>query len=311
MKMIVWFGFVLCALSAAGKDFITEVGKKVNLECGVNVVTNWLFWYKGSEMVRHVKYMSNIPARGEGNIEIAKRSRIKLANLEISDVKETDAGEFRCEADGKTSKHTLAVVSVSVVPSGELEVGGEATLKCLVKALDQSSKVEWRKPDGSVISKETVQLKPLVVSDGGTWQCHVTYKEVAYQKSLTITVKASAPETTTPSKFPDPKKNNNARPDKSDHASSDTGKLFGFEWWVWAALGAGCLVLILLVIFIIIMCKRVKRKKRKFLTMKRAQQLQIPKKYCECERQTAAAKPQQGRRREKPSPLAHQPLLTQ
>ncbi|XP_041843174.1 uncharacterized protein LOC121641222 isoform X5 [Melanotaenia boesemani] len=115
MKMIVWFGFVLCALSAAGKDFITEVGGKVNLECGVNDVKNQLFWYKGSEMVRNVKYMSNIPTKGSGdaNSEIAKRSRIKLANLEIYDVKQTDAGEFRCVADGKTFPHTLAVVSES------------------------------------------------------------------------------------------------------------------------------------------------------------------------------------------------------
>lgn len=37
--------------------------------------------------------------------------------------------------------------------------------------------------------------------------------------------------------------------------------LLGLIWWVWVAIGVGCLVVVLLMVFVIVLCKRIKRRK--------------------------------------------------
>lgn len=89
-----------------------------------------------------------------------------------------------------------------------------------------------------------------------------------------------------------------------ENPAHDGVQLLGLSWWVWVAVGVGGLVSLLLLVFAIILCQKIRRKKRrKYLRVKNATQPLKPRKYCECNRPTAAAKPQQGRRREKPSPL--------
>ncbi|KAM4581413.1 CD4-2 molecule, tandem duplicate 1 isoform 2-T2 [Odontesthes bonariensis] len=296
MKTIVWFWFVLGALSAAGEVYVAEVGKKATLNCGVMVFRSNLEWRKNNVKIISQSYTG---FTSKGNSEISKRSRIKQdIQLEISSVIETDAGEFTCTADRSTHTHTLVVVRVWIEPSANLEVGSKVTLHCQAKGLDPSPTVQWQGPDGSLSASV---LDPVAVSHDGTWQCVVTIKEKKFLFSQSLSVRAFETTTsTTPPKSQKPKDNKTVIDRQPDVIMRP---FLGLKLWVWIALGVGCLVLILLIIFVIIMCTRIRRKKKKFLRIKHAQQSQRPKKYCQCHHQTAAAKPQQGRRREKPSAL--------
>lgn len=77
---------------------------------------------------------------------------------------------------------------VSVNPPNTLQVGTTATVQCRVKELDQTFRVEWQKPDGSVKSSNTVHLNPVDASHGGDWQCRVVNTEDQFSKTLSITV---------------------------------------------------------------------------------------------------------------------------
>ncbi|XP_038140425.1 CD4-2 molecule, tandem duplicate 2 isoform X1 [Cyprinodon tularosa] len=307
MKMVILFGLVLGALSAAGKVFFAEVKTKVTLECGVSKDHKRLEWLKGKELIwRHAK----MPTKG-GN-DLASRSKLKNVDLDIYSVEEIDAGQFDCVVDGQRSHHFLIVVSVSVDPSGTLLFGTRATLECLVKEdPGTTASVQWRKPDGSVHPNGKVVLKSVALSDKGTWQCKVSSNGKTFEKNVTINVNVPRPTT------PAANGNQNSPDSKNGGDSSCVGcdepgdqpHLLGLIWWVWVAIGAGSLVVIILIIVVVVMYKRNKRRKRKFLRMKKVQLSQNPKQYCQCVRQTAAPKPQQGRRREKPSALSLQPLL--
>lgn len=310
MKTIVWFGFVLGALSAAGKVILTNPGQKVTLECGVNDFNDRLMWHRGDDLM-HSTSKNGYPLRGKASrtADIVGRSKVKQdTKLEISAVKEEDAGKFICTADGSHHEHILLVVSVWATPSNELQLGSEATLHCRVKGLDQDPSVQWKRPDGSPHSGS---FKSATRSDAGTWECVFSHHGETYKRSLTI--KVQEPEAATPSS---PQSSNDVLkpscPDCVTHQASLTPSvalLLGLSWWVWVAVGVGCLVVVLLMVFVIVLCKRIKRKKRKFQTMKNGRQPLKPKKYCQCDCPAAAAKPQQGRRREKPSAPPLQPLL--
>ncbi|XP_072251144.1 CD4-2 molecule, tandem duplicate 1 [Leuresthes tenuis] len=194
-------------------------------------------------------------------------------------------------------------VPVSISPSANLEVGSTATLNCQAKGLDPSPTVRWKKPDKSFTTSDTVTLSPVAASDGGTWQCVVTIKDKEFEFSHSLSVRAFATTTSTTSTTPSKPQKPDNNPGTGPQPGFIMRSFLGLKLWVWIAIGVGCLVLILLIIFVIIMCRRIRRKKRKFLRIKHAQQSQRPKKYCQCHNQTAAAKPQQGRRREKPSAL--------
>lgn len=130
---------VLGALAAAsGRVFHTKTGQKVVIECGVKSYTDSLRWSHGSEMIidisskglmrkgRHYnrKLEAFIAFRyglllinlhvfaAAGKSDIAGKSSLRGgANVQISNVKEKDAGQFTCLADGKSQTHTLLVFS--------------------------------------------------------------------------------------------------------------------------------------------------------------------------------------------------------
>ncbi|XP_075965035.1 T-cell surface glycoprotein CD4-like [Anarhichas minor] len=301
MKTIVWFGFVLGALSAAGKVILTNLGQKVTLECGVDTFNDRLVWHRGDQLIH------NIPKNGfprKGTTDIVGRSTVKRhTKLEISAVTKEDAGKFICTADGSRREHILLVVSVWATPSGELQLASDATLHCQVKGLDQDPSVQWKRPDGSPHSGS---LKSVNRSDAGTWKCMFSHDGGTYDRSLTIKVQEPATPSSSQSSNDVLKP---TCPGCVTHQASLTPSadlLLGLSWWVWVAVGVGCLVVVLLMVFVIVLCKRIKRKKR---MMKNGRQPLKSKKYCQCDCPAAAAKPQQGRRREKPSAPPLQPLL--
>ncbi|XP_068591793.1 hemicentin-1-like [Cebidichthys violaceus] len=301
MKTIVWFGFVLGALSAAGKVILTNVGQKVTLECGVNTVNNRLVWHHGDDLIHSIPMKSGFPVKGRA--KCVERTKVKQTKLEISAVKEEDAGKFICTADGTPHEHILLVVSVGAKPSGELQLGSEAALHCQVKGLNQDPLVWWERPDGS---RHSGTLGSVTRSDAGTWECKFSHDGGTYNMGLTIKVQEPAPEAATPSSSQSSNDDlKPACPDCVTHQApltpSAAALLLGLSWWVWVAVGVGCLVVVVLMVFVIVLCKRIRRKKRKFQTMKNGRQPLQPKKYCQCDCPAAAAKPQQGRRREKPS----------
>lgn len=303
MKTVLWFGFALVAISA-GKVIFTKVGQKTTLECGARRFTRQLVWNHENDLIMSVDGKSGFSLKG--SIGMVQRSRVKQeTSLEISGVTEQDAGKFTCKADGTNNEHTLLVVLVSVSPSSVLQEGQEATLSCQVKGVNSGPTVEWKRQDGTKHTSETVKLDNVAGADAGTWSCTVTYGGETHSESLKIEVKEpSHAITATPYNPPNSKDINRV----TDHQSSDAVPLLlGLHWWVWLAAGLGCLVVILLMVFVIILCKRIRRRKRKFLKMKSTQQALQSKTYCQCGRQAAAPKPQQGRRREKPSALPLQP----
>ncbi|XP_030606418.1 roundabout homolog 2-like [Archocentrus centrarchus] len=199
MKMIVWFVFVLGARSAAGDVFIAKVGQKVTLNCEVSSYRRSLVWRRGDDL------LCSVDQRGfnrKGTIDLAKRSAVRHVNLEISGVRETDAGKFTCLADQTLREHSLVVVSVSVsvTPSAVLQLGSEATLQCDVRGLDEGCEVQWKSPNaGLPEGTSTTQLKPVTNLHDGTWQCVITYGGNQISESLTISVQEPPPTPATTS----------------------------------------------------------------------------------------------------------------
>ncbi|XP_037640517.1 CD4-2 molecule, tandem duplicate 2 isoform X2 [Sebastes umbrosus] len=309
MKTIVWFGFVLGALSAAGEVIRTSPGQKAIIKCGASSYTNYLKWTHGNNLI------TNVPVKGfttKGSGGTAVRSQVKGTMLVISPVKEEDAGKFSCVADGNRQDHTLLVVSVSASPSAELQPSSKATLECQVKGLNQGHTVQWNRPDGSSHSgSSTVELNPVTLSDNGTWQCTFSHDGVTFHEDLVIKVQEPAPETAPPSPSQSPGGNQKPTCPNCVTKPPPTALLLGLSWWMWTAVGTGGLVVLLLIVFVIVLCKRNKRRKKRILKMKNSRQPLMPKNYCQCDRPAAAAKPQQGRRREKPSATPLPPLLMQ
>ncbi|XP_035983669.1 T-cell surface glycoprotein CD4 [Fundulus heteroclitus] len=312
MKTVILFGLVLGALSAAGKVFFAEVGQKVNLQCGVNSFKSVVEWIDPDKKTVRINRKGGFP--GKGQSQIASRAQIRRdTDLEISNVQESDFGEFTCKVDGTPYKHTLVMVSVSVFPSGVVQSGTDVTLDCKVSSLGDAINVWWSSPNGSPRQTQKVELKPVDPSDGGPWQCRVSHDGEEFSKDVAIVVKSPDPKPTTPAiernpDFPNSKNGKNSTGGASDWTWGEP--LLGLSWWIWVAIGAAGLVVIILMVVVVVVYKRTKRRKKRFMRMKRAQLSQMPKKYCQCARQTAAAKPHQGRRRrEKPSALPLQPLL--
>uniref|UniRef100_A0A3Q4I209 Ig-like domain-containing protein n=1 Tax=Neolamprologus brichardi TaxID=32507 RepID=A0A3Q4I209_NEOBR len=177
---------MLGALSAAGEDFFAKVGGKVTLKCGVSSYRRSLQWLHGNDLLH------SVDQRGfPRSVDLARRSVVRQTNLEISSVRETDAGRFTCSADGTRHEHSLSVfsVSVSVSPTADLLLGSEATLQCDVKGLIEGCEVKWRSP--IVDSPEwspTAQLNPVTSSHNGTWECIITCGSDQLSEHLTITV---------------------------------------------------------------------------------------------------------------------------
>lgn len=89
------------------------------------------------------------------------------------------------------SSFCFSSLLVSVVPSGTLKVGADATLECKTNpgvSGQPNPNVKWQKPDGSVETKPKVELKHVASSDKGTWSCLVSHQGETFTKSVTINV---------------------------------------------------------------------------------------------------------------------------
>lgn len=290
---------MLGALSATGTVIVTKSGRMARIRCGVSSFSYKLMWrHRGNFIVEN--NLRGLLRRG--TVDITKRLILKKeTDLEIFGVKEEDAGQFTCVVDGTSHEHTLLVVSVWASPSGDLLLGSEATLQCQVKGLDQGSTVQWKRPDGSAYGEShTAQLRPVDRSYAGTWKCMFSFGGKEYNESLHISVKEPAPTTSEPV---------TSKGSKDIRTTPSAAQLLGLSWWFWVAIGVGSLVVILLMVCVIVLCKRIRRRKRKLQKMKYDRQLLKSKQYCKCNRSTAAEKPQQRRRKEKPSALPLQPQL--
>nr|AXK15891.1 T cell surface glycoprotein CD4-2 [Sparus aurata] len=298
MKTVVWFGFVLGALSAAGRVIVTKSGDTATLDCPSFKRT--LEWLRESEsIIVEGKYTR------KGKSDIASRSIVKQSDLLIRNVKPADAGSFTCKADGQDNQHTLVVVSVSASPSGELQPGSKVTLECQVNGISPGP-IQWKTPGGKQVKGSPHAVESVALLDAGTWECMFSQGGEMQSHSLVITVKEPVTTTTLPPTSKTNSKNGESPPNGGPSAP---GPLLGLRWWMWVVIGVGCLVVVLLMVLVIVLCKRIKRRKRKLQTMKNGRQLLTPRQYCQCNRPAAAAKPQQGRRREKPSVPPLQPLL--
>ncbi|XP_034553208.1 CD4-2 molecule, tandem duplicate 2 [Notolabrus celidotus] len=301
MRTIMWFGFVLGALSAAGEVILSTPGNNTKLKCGINTNFKSVEWLKENN---RIILMGDTGIARKGSGEIVQRSRVTGADLQVSRVKEEDAGKFTCKMDGKSKVHTLLVVLVSADHSGALQQGGEATLKCQVKGLD--STVKWRWPNGTETQSGIVQLKPVAHSHKGKWECLFNHDSVPYSEILNIIVEAAPVPTKVSTEVYSP----TCISCVSNPPPKDSSLVLELSWWVWVAIGAGSLVMVLLMVFVVVLCKRIRRKKRKHRMRQNGHQPLNPRQFCQCNRPTAAAaKPQQGRRREKPLALPRQPLL--
>ncbi|KAI4811685.1 hypothetical protein KUCAC02_014562 [Chaenocephalus aceratus] len=281
MKTIVCFGIVLCSLCAAGEVLVRKPGERVVLQCGIPSFKSYVEWYHGADMIFN-KPKKTPQFKRKGNSAIALRSKdYRETNLQISGLKEEDAGKFTCTVDGKSQEHTLLVVSVSADPP--VTAGGR---RGFAAVWGQRSRLGGAAVEESKRTKTT--QKPFVLnlfpSDAGTWECLYSHEGVEYKESLVIKVKGSVPQ----------------YPPGVSQSPSVTSLLLGLRWWVWVAVGVGSLVVFLLVVLVTVLCKRIKRRKKRYLKMKMGRLPLQPKQYCQCERPAAAEKPRQGRRREKP-----------
>ncbi|XP_071372700.1 leukocyte immunoglobulin-like receptor subfamily B member 1 [Centroberyx affinis] len=308
MRNIMWFGFVLGALSAAGNVIHTKSGERAKIACGAGTIRKEVQWMRGNDLImsRNVKTGSG----RKGRIPIFFRSKlIQDRDLEISKVEEADAGLLTCFADGTPHHHTLLVVTVSVSPSADLQLGGEATLQCQVKGPDPEFTVEWEKPDGGSGVPSPVHLNPVANTDAGTWRCKFSWHGEPYEETLDVKVKEPEPTSRLPpSSSPQdiitptcPK----CRP-RAKGPQPDKSGWLGLSLWMWVAVGVGCLVLVLLIISIIVVHQRIKRRRRKAQKLKSIRQPLRAKNYCQCNGPAATAAPPRGRQREKPSSLPRQ-----
>ncbi|XP_060905288.1 uncharacterized protein LOC132983068 [Labrus mixtus] len=306
MKTITWFGFVLGALSAAGEVIWTKPGQTAIFKCQIDTYRSLEWLHHGN--TRIIRVDGKTGQQNKAQSDIAKRSTVSETTLTVSSVKEGDAGKFTCKVYGRIQEHTLLVVSVSPSPSGVFQAGSTATLQ--VKGLSSGTLVQWKDPNGHLTDSATIQLEPVAPSHEGTWECLVTLDKVAYSESLEIKVEVPAPETA--ASLPKQNSEVDVQPPCHNCVTNPQPKetpLLELSWWVWVSLGVGCLVVILLIVFVIVLCKRIRRRKREYQRRQNGHQPLKPRQFCQCNRPTAAAKPQQGRRREKPLALPRQPLL--
>ncbi|TNN02779.1 hypothetical protein fugu_010266 [Takifugu bimaculatus] len=309
MKRTLWLGFAVffsCALCADGYVVVKSPGEKVNLPCGVDQSGGTVTWKHEDSVVIQVD-KNGFPRKGK--VDLVQRATVRRTALEITGVKEADAGMFTCTVNRNSEQHFLFVVTVSARPSAVLQLGGSATLHCQVKGLPlPPSAPQWRKPDGNPHpGSEEAELNPVARSDEGAWNCTFSHDGLMYGKSLDIRVTGAA---TTPAK-PVPSDKGKEAPTCNDCVTNRPSLPLRLSWWMWAVIAVGCLILVVLMAFIVYLCKRIQRKKRKLRRMENSRQLLMPKQYCQCNRPTAVPKMQQRRQRQKPSAPPLQPVLVQ
>ncbi|XP_068180353.1 T-cell surface glycoprotein CD4-like [Antennarius striatus] len=300
MKAVVWLWIVLDVLPAAAKVFLTSPGQSITIECGEDDIYSDLAWYHKSKLIIKI-YQSGILHKGK--TEIAVRTSLENTNLVINQVKESDAGMFKCEIKGKSHEHTLLVATVSANPTGDLLLGSKATLKCQVSGLIGSN-VQWKNPFGNPHMGS--ELNPVTRSDEGSWNCMFSHYGVTYDVKLDVKVTEPAP--TTPA--PNPSASSDGIPDARctncvTTLSHDEEPLLGLNWWMWVVIGVACVVLLVLMVTIFCLYKMIKKKKRKLMKRRNGHQPLTPRRYCQCIRPTAAAKLEQrhGRKRQSAPPL--------
>lgn len=294
----VTLALVLGALCAAENVHQTKPGLTAVLQCGFSDSSGILKWLRGTEQLHSVNLKSGPPLKGRG--EIVARSRLKNEkDLEISKITAKDAGLFTCSVNGQMEEHRLVVSSASVSPSERLEVGSGAVLQCNVAGLPQGETVEWVRPGGGQRERTSrLSVTAVTQADAGTWECVFSANGKTMKETVILEVTARRPSTTAANLTTGTTKPTvTTCPDCGGGSlTADSPALVGLSWWVWAAVGGGCLV-VLLWVLILVMYNRMKRRRRRFMKMRNAGQLR-PKQYCQCPGGPTAAA---GHRGKKPS----------
>lgn len=284
------FVLVLGALCAAEKVHQTKPERTEKLECGISDKRSILKWLKGDELLFNIDLKSGRKSKVSGNTgikDIVSRSRlIDDSNLQISKIDRQDAGRFTCSLNGQEEHHRLVVASVSVSPSTHLEAGSEAVLQCDVAGLPQGETVEWVSPGGGRQQTPTLTINSVTTEHAGNWECVFSAHGHSMKETVSLTVTEAdtkaIPSNTTPQPNFTTETPEGTLSSCLDCDSPTRGPpgLLGLSWWVWAAVGGGCLVLLLWVLILVIYM-RMMRRKRRFMKMRNAAQSR-PKQYCQC-----------------------------
>ncbi|XP_056142838.1 CD4-2 molecule, tandem duplicate 2 isoform X2 [Lampris incognitus] len=236
-----------------------------------------------------------------GKAAMVSRSKLGKDFLEINTVEVKDVGLYTCNVAGNPHHHRLGLVSVSVHPSKDLQLGSEATLQCQVKGLDPPPAVEWERPNSEPIRQATVQLTSVSGSDRGDWTCKFTHDGKMYNKTLEIRVEEPSVST-----LPTPEDHTMTNRPKTTEDPLPNKKILGLSLWMWVALGVGFLILVILLVILCCRCRRMKRRAKK---LKMVRSPLKSSQYCKCKCPTAqqpAAAPPRGRQKEEPSTLPRQ-----
>lgn len=79
--------------------------------------------------------------------------------------------------------------SVSASPSGELQPGNKVTLECQVNGMSPGPTIQWKAPNGRLLTGSTQAVESVALSDGGPWECMFSHGGKTENHTLVIMVK--------------------------------------------------------------------------------------------------------------------------
>lgn len=158
-------------LTSANLSYSVIVGSKVMLECQVDNLGEFVvLWKKGARVLSVGKLL----VRKDGKVRVNRDF-----SLELSEVQETDGGQYSCHLDvygeTQTAVHNLTVLVPPQIHAWErtLEVTAGDDLSIICEATgNPMPRVSWRKYEtGRDVKGEKVELTNLTREEGGLYVC--------------------------------------------------------------------------------------------------------------------------------------------